>query len=304
MARGGSVEAAFTLVEIGPLEKMLATVPDCVLVIVDPIGSFIGGEVDAHRDNEVRGVLAPLAALAERTGVAVLLVAHQRKGAASHADDLVMGSRAFTGIARSVLHLLTDPDDSERRLLLPGKMNLARPAAGLAFRISGDPARIEWESDPVMMTANGVLAAQTGGDRGGRTERDDASDWLRDLLATGPVLCKDVEREARDAGHALGTLRRAKAHLGVVSKKRSFNGPHEWHLPQLTQGVQSPKVRTEDAHSSPSAHLGEKQAENNGIHPKVLNHGGVSALGICPRKQKAGRTRGEPQTYGRRSVLP
>lgn len=157
--KGGATEAAFTLADIDALDQTLKVVADCVLVIVDPIGTFIGGGVDAHRGNEVRSVLAPLAALAERTGAAVLLVAHQRKGAASHADDLVLGSRAFTGIARSVLHLLADPDDDKRRLLLPGKSNLSRPADGLAFTIGGNPARIEWEPDPVAMTADGVLAA-------------------------------------------------------------------------------------------------------------------------------------------------
>lgn len=286
-ANGAPIEAAFTLADIEALERTLATVPDCSLVIVDPIGSFIGGKVDAHRDNEVRGVLAPLAALAERTGAAVLLVAHQRKGTASHADDLVLGSRAFTGIARSVLHLLMDPDDDGRRLLLPGKMNLSSPAAGLAFTISGMPARIEWEPDPVAMTADGVLAAQASGDTSGRTERDDAANWLADLLADGPRPARDVERDAREAGHAIATVRRAKAAIGVVSRKPAFGGPWEWALPAPdktptrpdAQDAQPPKVLTEDAQSPSSEHLRGESAENHGIRPKMLNREGVSTLG-------------------------
>ncbi len=275
-AKGGTTEAMFTLADLRPLELTLEAVPDCALVIIDPIGSFIGGEVDADKDNKVRAVLAPLAALAQRTGAAVLLVAHQRKGTASHADDMVMGSRAFTGIARSVLHLMMDPGDNQRRLLLPGKMNLSSPAAGLAFTITGKPAHIEWELDPVSLTADGVLASTGGGDGRGRTELDDAKDWLEELLAHGPVLCKDAERDAKDAGHSLGTLRRAKAALRVGSRKRGFNGPHEWHLPE---DAHTPKMRTEDAHTLPSEHLGKKPAEIDGIPPKMLNHEGVSALG-------------------------
>jgi RecA-family ATPase len=86
-------ERPFSLGDIGPLEKAIQQKPDCKLVVIDPIGSFIGGKTDAHRDNEVRDVLSPLAKLAEKYNIAVLLVCHIRKGSGSHADDLVLGSR-------------------------------------------------------------------------------------------------------------------------------------------------------------------------------------------------------------------
>ncbi|HLP84599.1 MAG TPA: AAA family ATPase [Phycisphaerales bacterium] len=235
VGKGGQrVEAAFTLADMPELEATLATMPDCKLLIIDPIGSFMGGKVDAHRDNEVRAVLAPLAALAQRTGVAVLLVAHQRKGAATHADDLVMGSRAFTGIARSVIHLLADPDDDKRRLLLAGKNNLAEPAPGLAFTFTGTPARIEWERDPVKTTAADVLVAQaTSGER--RSKRRDAAEWIAEYLAAGPRPAADVERDALAAGIAKSTLNRAKTDAGVEPIKSGFDGGWMWQLPQGCQ---------------------------------------------------------------------
>ena len=49
------------------MEDALKSMPDCQLVVVDPIGSYLGG-TDSHRDNEVRGVLAPISALAEKYG--------------------------------------------------------------------------------------------------------------------------------------------------------------------------------------------------------------------------------------------
>ncbi len=259
---GSAAEAMFTLADILPLEVLLERLPDCALVVIDPIGSFIGGEVDAHRENEVRGVLAPLAALAQRTGAAILLVAHQRKGAASHADDLVLGSRAFTGIARSVLHLMLDPDDSERRLLLPGKMNLSRPAAGLAFTIDGDPPRVRWEADPVAMTADGVLAAQAAGDGGERTQPDEAADWLRDFLRDGPQLAKDVFRESKEAGFSKRTIERAKSQAGVVSHKAEFGGGWVWALPQSRQ------TQSEDRQVPAVGGLQAKPVESGMDRPK------------------------------------
>ena len=54
--------------------------------VIDPIGSYLGSGVDAHRNNNVRSVLAPIALLAEKHDLAVLLVVHTRKGTASHTE--------------------------------------------------------------------------------------------------------------------------------------------------------------------------------------------------------------------------
>ena len=99
----GHYERLIMLADVEAIEAALVQLPDCKLIVVDPIGSFLGGGTDAHRDNEVRGLLAPIAMLAEKHGPAVLVVAHRRKSAGSIADDLALGSRAFTAIARSVL---------------------------------------------------------------------------------------------------------------------------------------------------------------------------------------------------------
>ena len=136
--RGGKLdEVMFTLSDVNALDTALQAHPDCKLVVVDPIGSFLGGATDAHRDNDVRSVLAPIGKLAEKYGVAVVLVAHRRKGEGNHADDLALGSRAFTGIARVTWHLSRDPSNAQRRLLLAGKSNLGPESHGLAFTIGG-----------------------------------------------------------------------------------------------------------------------------------------------------------------------
>src|SRR5215213_6143519 len=49
------------------------------LVNIDPLMSFLSGESNAHKDQDVRRALAPLARLAERTGAAIVLVRHLNK---------------------------------------------------------------------------------------------------------------------------------------------------------------------------------------------------------------------------------
>jgi hypothetical protein len=213
--------------------------PDCKLVIIDPIGSYIGGHVDAHRDNEVRSVLAPVAALAEEYGVAVLLVAHTRKSPGKYADDIVLGSRGFTGIVRSSWHLISDEQDPARRLLLSGKSNLSKTAPGLAFRIEPDEtgrdntAHIVWEDTLIDMNADDAMAManEPSGPGPDPTERNEATQWLADALAGGPRPAKELFAQAEKDGISKGTLKRAKKELCVISGKHGMTGGWTWSLP-------------------------------------------------------------------------
>ncbi|MAT68932.1 MAG: hypothetical protein CMJ58_05355 [Planctomycetaceae bacterium] len=223
-------ELMFTLADADILRQALQAIPDCRLVVIDPIGSFLGGRCDAHRDNEVRGVLAPIAKLAEQFGPAVLMVAHRRKSAGAIADDTALGSRAFTGIARSVWHLSRDPEARDRRLLLPGKCNLSAEQTGLAFAIAGEPASVHWERDPVAMTADDALARENGAGSE-HSAIDEAAEWLRTALDDGPRPSGELKSTARRDGIAWRTVERAKAKLNVTNRPDGFGGPWVWALP-------------------------------------------------------------------------
>ena len=59
-------------------------------------------------------------------------------------------------------------------------------------------------------------------------------DFLREVLADGPVAVKDIQREAREAGIADKTLGRAREGLGIKPNRRGGlggSGTWEWELP-------------------------------------------------------------------------
>jgi RecA-family ATPase len=228
---GQEMELPFSLSDLDLLEAALEKLDDCRLIVVDPIGSFLGRRLDAHRENEVRAVLGPLASLAKKHDVAILLVAHRRKNSARLADDLVLGSRAFTAVARCVWHLMEDPKDPESRLLLSGKNNIASKQKGLAFRITGEPGTVEWTMKPVGITANEVLA-QENDNSSQSSAVDEAKEWLESFLAKGPMLGGKVKVEARTAGISSRTLDRAKKKLGVKCGPEVQQGPWVWRLPE------------------------------------------------------------------------
>ena len=237
--RQGDGERLITLADVAAIEEALVRLTDCKLLIVDPIGSFLSSGIDSHRDNEVRSVLAPIAKLAEKHGPAVLVVAHRRKSLGSgetFADDLALGSRAFTGMARTCWHLGRDPNSKSRRLLLPGKNNLARDGDGLAFAIVGEPPRVAWETAPVTMSADEALEAEgCARDRKRGPDADaqaEAATWLRSALADGPRLTRDLVDEWQNGrGGSKRTLDRAKQAIGVEAYREDVPGPWWWRLP-------------------------------------------------------------------------
>jgi archaellum biogenesis ATPase FlaH len=201
------------------------------LLIVDPLMAYLGDKTNSWRDQDVRRALAPVAAMAERTGAAVLIIRHLTKGGGSNAVYRGGGSIGISGAARSVLLVAKDPEDEERRVLASAKSNLSRPPDSLAYRLrsAGNVARVEFEAAPVHLTADQLLAAQEGPE--GRGALGEAEAFLRDLLVDRPVASKDGLKAAREAGISEITLRRARERLGIRPRRIGFDGAWFWGLP-------------------------------------------------------------------------
>jgi putative DNA primase/helicase len=229
LADGAQTEKAFNLeTDLAALEAALRHHPDVRLIVIDPISAYLGG-VDSHSNAEVRGILAPLASLAARHGVAVVAVTHLRKSAGA-AIHRAIASIAFAAAARAVWAVACDPSDPERRLMLAVKQNLGPNIGGLAFRVETqiDLPHLDWESGAVNMEANDVLNVE---DREDHSERAEAEQWLREYLADGPVGAREVIRAAKDVGVTRTTLWRAASSAGVIKRKIGGRGAGwEWSL--------------------------------------------------------------------------
>ncbi len=232
------VNRAFSLqADLEILGDRIAEIPDAILVIVDPITSYMGGGVDSHRATDVRAVLEPLTVWAGQHGVAILAVTHPPKAAQGKAINALIGSQAYGAAARAVFLTLPEPDNTGRSLLLLAKTNLGRKPAGLGYHVVGttvakdiETSRIEWDSEAVTVTANEALRAE--GEAAHKTRPvDEAEKLLRDLLAFGEAPADDVKSAAEEAGISPATLRRAKSNLRIQSKKDGMNGGWIWYLP-------------------------------------------------------------------------
>ena len=278
-----------------------------VLVIIDPLMAFLSGTVNSHRDQDVRRALAPLARLAERTGAAILVVRHLNKGAGGSALYRGGGSIGIVGAARSAFLVAKHPEEEDLRVLAPLKSNLAPPAPSLVFGLSsteGGAVRVEWKGES-NLNAEALLSAPT--DHEERSALSEAQEFLRDVLADGPVPASDARKEASSAGISTRTLDRARQSLGVVAKRegvpgRRGGGTWFWRLPEVN-AANPEGWRSKSAAGRGDGEKGAllNQERTPGIRlPNAEAVGGANGHGNLNRSLHAGLGSGEsaPSTRG------
>jgi len=190
------------------------------LLIVDPIQSYLGADVDAHRSNETRPVLDGLARLAEEHHACILLVRHFAKSPTGRAIHRGLGSIDLTGAVRTELHAGTVDD---QRAMAQAKSNLGQLGKSLGYAIEGDGS-FRWTGESEF-TAGDFQEAESNSEQ--RTDIEMAREYLQVALANGAVRVKELE-----AGTEIHprTLRRASKKLEVKRTRDGENGPFLWAL--------------------------------------------------------------------------
>ncbi len=216
---------------IDELDSWLSAYPMVELVVFDPISAVLG-RVDSHRDADVRSLLGPLAKVAERRQVAIVAINHLNKSVEGQAIYRSMGSIGFVAAVRIAWQVCADEENPGRSLLLPVKMNLGPRPNGLAFRISAEG--ISWDEEPVIVTADEALNGPSAG------KRDEAKDFLRNLLKDGPVPATSIFDQAKALRLGKSTVKAAKRELRVeATHVGGKGGEWQWSLPTLQQPLNS-----------------------------------------------------------------
>ncbi len=274
------------------LSRHLETLERCIreskvaLVIIDPLTAYLG-TVNAYKDQEVRGVLAPLATLAEDRRCTILLVRHLNKGTGTNAVLRGGGSIGIIAAARTGLLLAKDPEDPAKRVLAVAKANVGRGAPSLIFHIESekgaDHGRIVWEGTSPH-TAASLLAEAPDADS--RALEDQVADSVRNALRDGPVPAKQVRSAISDDGLSpgKGTVERAAKKLGVIKRREGF-GPGSlivWELPPI--GPTSP-AGAESSLNGAYAGDGSDQALSSASSetPPHRPHSRVNGAYVLPR---------------------
>lgn len=206
-----------------------------VLVVVDVLMAYLSGQVNSHRDQDVRRALYPLAAMADRRGCCVVVLRHLNKASGGSPMYRGGGSIGIVGAARAAFMCGADPDDDsgQRRVLAPVKCNLAAEPPALTYRLVPDEllgcARVQWEG---VSSHRAATLLSEPGDPDERSDRDEAAGWLIEYLSRhgGEAKAGDVIKDARADGIAQHTLQRARKRAGVATAKATFGGGWVWQL--------------------------------------------------------------------------
>jgi hypothetical protein len=228
------------------------------LIVIDPLMAYLGDGVKSNDDHLVRRALEPLADMAARLDVAIVLIRHLNKRVGDDAIYRGGGSIAFTGLARSVLAVGRDPDDHDRMILAPIKLNVARRPPSLAYRIVADgpfdPARIAWEGTSDRSAED--LIGRTREEAGGQSKTGELASAMRRLLEShggsmpAGKACEALKKQGFDIS-SQDNLGRARAQAGVKSAKAGYADGWVWSI-SSSAGRSEPSVPSEPWQSNPS----------------------------------------------------
>lgn len=208
---------------------------DVHLVILDAAKSAMHSSLDGYRDDDVRQFLEPLAALADRQDLAILALVHFGKRESADSGKLILGSIAWSQIARSVLSVAAKDDGG--LVVTNTKGNLAPATISREVRIESaavptddgglaDVGRAVW-GDETDLSAADLLGPQDS-----LTERGEIEAVVLDYLERqgGSAPAKDVLKACRAAGLNENTVKNVRRKIGVQSVKAGFGGGWLWTI--------------------------------------------------------------------------
>ncbi len=190
------------------------------LVIFDAATSVMGTEIDGYNDRSVRLCWEGVSRSAQRLGYACLGLVHFGKSQSEDAGRLILGSIAWSQVARSIIAAAQRPDRSLVVSVDRSNLTATLPSALVTFESWTDPeypdapiGRVGSLDDTTTERATDYLGPDTES-----TEDAHAADyWLSDYLtAMGPVASKTARNDGIKAGFTERTIQRAAKRLGVT----------------------------------------------------------------------------------------
>ena len=213
------------------LRDYLEDMPDCRLIIFDPITAYLGA-VNANNNAEVRGALIGLQSLAQEKKVTILGINHFSKKADLDAIHRILGSTGFVAAARAVWAVIQESyrDDFEGepgRLLVPVKSNYSIAPTALKFQIVD--GQIVFEDGQHQINIDALLQNAKQAKKSPNLNK--AKEFLRGKLEGRAFeLARDLIEEASAEDISKNILYKAKKELGVFDWKDGFGGPVKWSL--------------------------------------------------------------------------
>ena len=179
------------------------------LLVLDPVQSYLGANVNINSANEVRSALNNLVEIAKRTGCAIILISHLNKKNSSKAIGRHIGTMDLTATARSVLLVGDIKDQDGMRAMAHVKSSLCKKGKTLQFEITDSGFIWHGESD---LSEEEILAGVAL-----KTKKQIAMDFIEEMLVDGPRTPEDIYSKGKQYNISKRTIDEAKKVLDVKS---------------------------------------------------------------------------------------
>lgn len=249
VALGEDSEGSLCLPEDTHLLAEAFTTGGIDFVVLDAAKSAMNPKLDGYKDDDVRQFLEPLVKLADAHKITILGLVHFGKAETKDTGKLVLGSIAWSQIARSVLSAAVDEEDGSL-IVSNTKGNLAKGVTSRKATISSldvrlddgsttQVGRVQWGGETDQSAADLLVRKDFDDDQDSRT---DAEVWLSDYLTcNGPTSRATVFRDAaKEKVASQPTIKRAFKKLGGVSTQEGFPRTATWSLPSRITQTTSP----------------------------------------------------------------
>ena len=181
------------------------------LIVFDVLASFAGG-ANMSKNEEMRGVLSPLARFAEQEKTSIVLIRHFRKGAGD-ALSRGAGTIGITGAARSVLATGKHPQKEGYFILAHSKTNWGLTADSYEYRLvpANGCVLVEY-GNRSSYTADELAFQEPGGGASENTKKqDEARSVILDTLGDGGSCSSaSLAEKCRKEGISQRTYERAR----------------------------------------------------------------------------------------------
>ena len=199
---------------------------DAKLMILDPIQGYIGERIDINRANEIRTILKKVAAVAERTGCAIIMVGHLNKAQGSSSAYRGLGSIDFRAAARSVLLVGRLRKEPNVRVIVHDKSSLAPEGKSIAFNL-GKEDGFYWLDGYSEISAEELLCGFSA-----ETKTAVAEELIRSMLADGKeVTAEEIFRTAANKNISQRTVNEAKKNIDGIKSRKVGKG-WSWSIPE------------------------------------------------------------------------
>ncbi|GAA4756007.1 AAA family ATPase [Gordonia alkaliphila] len=246
-------------------------------IVLDAATSAMSSTLSGKDDRQVRQYLEPLSQLAGRRDIVILGLVHFGKRDGADSGKLILGSIAWSQVARSVLSVALDPD-SGKLVVTNTKGNLAPRTRSVEAHIVSTPITIDGEQTEIGViewlgeTTADARDYLSGED--GQSNRD-VDDWLTEYLKDGRQKANEIFQAADANGFSKDQVKRAKKRVGANAVK---DGVWWWESPTVIEGsVVKVSVDTKGA---------EEQPHSRSLAPLLPSRSeGMNDCSLDPREQ-------------------